>query len=87
MANHKSALKRIKQSEKRAMRNTDRISRIKTFVKKFIAGVKSGESTAASFSTVQSEIMKGVTKGVLHKNAAARKISRLNRMLKVSEAK
>lgn len=87
MANHKSALKRIKQSEKRTVRNTDRISRIKTFVKKFIASLNSGENAAASFSTVQSEIMKGVTKGVLHKNAAARKISRLNRMLKLSEAK
>lgn len=81
MANHKSALKRIQQSKNRTVKNTDRMSRIRTFIKKFIASLQTKEA-AAAFSQAQSEIQKGVTKGVLHKNTAARKISRLNKLLK-----
>lgn len=83
MANHKSALKRIGQNETRAARNRDRISRIKTFIKKFIASLGSPEAEAA-FSAAQSEIQRGVTKGVIHKNAASRKVARLNKLLKKS---
>jgi small subunit ribosomal protein S20 len=86
MANHKSALKRMRQSEKRAALNGSRISRIKTFIKKFISNLGS-ENAASAFSTAQSEIQKGVTKGVLHRNTASRKISRLNKTLKSSELK
>jgi len=86
MANHKSALKRIGQTEKRTASNKSRISRIKTFIKKFIASLGSaGESSA--FSEAQSEIQKGVTKGVIHQNAASRKVSRMNKMLKSSAVK
>ncbi|MDR0555554.1 MAG: 30S ribosomal protein S20 [Holosporaceae bacterium] len=81
MANHRSALKRMRQSERRASLNKSRISRIKTFVKKFIASLGSGNESS-SFSSVQSEIHRGVTKGVLHRNTADRKISRLSRLLK-----
>ncbi|MDR2158365.1 MAG: 30S ribosomal protein S20 [Holosporaceae bacterium] len=86
MANHKSALKRMRQSEKRASLNGSRISRIKTFVKKFISSLGSGEA-ASAFSSAQSEIQKGVAKGVLHRNTANRKISRLNKILKSAEVK
>lgn len=86
MANHKSALKRIRQTEKRTARNGDRISRIRTFIKKFLASLGSADA-GKFFSQAQSEIQKGVTKGVLHKNTAGRKISRLSKMLKVSETK
>jgi small subunit ribosomal protein S20 len=85
MANHKSALKRIRQSEKRTDRNRDRISKIKTFIKKFVNSLESGNA-ASMFSVAQSEIQKGVSKGVLHKNTASRKVSRLSKMLKASEA-
>jgi small subunit ribosomal protein S20 len=86
MANHKSALKRIRQTEKRSALNSGRISRIKTFVKKFISSLGSGEAVSA-FSCAQSEIQKGVSKGTLHKNTANRKISRLSRLLKTAEVK
>lgn len=83
MANHKSALKRVRQTATRTQRNRDRISRIKTFIKKFISSLGSSEAESA-FSAAQSEIHKGVTKGVLHKNAASRKVARLNKLLKKS---
>lgn len=83
MANHKSAIKRIRQTSTRTQRNTDRISRIKTFIKKFIASLGT-PGAASAFSSAQSEIHKGVSKGVLHKNAASRKVARLNKLLKKS---
>ena len=80
MANTKSAEKRVRQNRKRAAINKSRISRIKTFIKKFEVALseKNFELLPAAFSAVQSEIQRGVTKGVMHKNTAARKISRLN---------
>jgi small subunit ribosomal protein S20 len=86
MANHKSALKRMRQNEKRATLNRSRLSRIRTFIKKFISGLGSQEE-GPTFSDVQSEIQRGVTKGVLHRNTANRKISRLNKLLKSAELK
>lgn len=83
MANHKSAVKRVRQTAVRTKRNTDRISRIKTFIKKFVASLGTAES-ASAFSSAQSEIQKGVSKGVLHKNTASRKVARLNKLLKKS---
>lgn len=86
MADHKSAIKRMKQTEVRTQRNRDRISRIKTFIKKFLSALGSAEA-AEKFKTAQSEIQKGVTKGVFHKNTADRKVARLHKMLKTSEMK
>lgn len=86
MADHKSALKRIRQTEIRTARNKDRISRIKTFIKKFVASLQTNEAEA-NFRVAQSEIQKGVTKGVFHKNTADRKVARLNRLLKVARSK
>lgn len=86
MANHKSALKRIKQDKIRTIRNVDKKSRMKTMVKKFFESVSSGEKTAiaSSFRVAQSEISKGVSSGVLHKNTASRKISRLSSVFKAN---
>jgi small subunit ribosomal protein S20 len=84
MANHESALKRARQNIKRAAHNVDRMSRTKTFVKKFTSGLKTNNA-AALFTTAQSEVQKSVSRGVLHRNTASRKISRLNKMLKSAE--
>ncbi|MDR1982522.1 MAG: 30S ribosomal protein S20 [Holosporaceae bacterium] len=86
MASHKSALKRMRQSEKRTSLNRSRISRVKTFIKKFISSLGLKEAGFA-FSNAQSEIHKSAAKGVLHKNTANRKISRLNKLLKSAEKK
>jgi small subunit ribosomal protein S20 len=86
MANHKSALKRIRQNEKRASSNRSRISRVRTFIKKFISSLGTKEAVSA-FSIAQSEIQKGAIKGARHRNNANRKISRLHRLLKSAEVK
>jgi small subunit ribosomal protein S20 len=80
MANHKSAEKRIRQTEKRTAVNRARRSRIRTFVKNVEEAIASGDKNAAleAFKKAQPEMQRGVTKGVLHKNTVARKISRLN---------
>lgn len=79
MANHKSAEKRIRQTAKRTIVNKARLSRIRTFVKKVEAAIAAGDRTAATeaFRAAQPELQRGVNKGVLHRNTAARKISRL----------
>jgi len=79
MANHKSAKKRIRRNQARAEINKSRISRIRTFIKKVELAIVIGDGTAAKLALkeAQPEIMRGVSKGVLHKNTASRKISRL----------
>lgn len=83
MAHTLSAKKRIRQSEKRRLRNRSYKSKIKTLTKKFIAAVNSGDLSVAeeSFKTVSREILKISTKGVIHKNQAARRVSRLAKKL------
>ncbi len=83
MAHTKSAKKRIRQNERRRRINRSRISRIRTFVKKVELAIASGdrEAAAAALRAAQPEVMRGVTKGVLHRNTAARKISRLARRI------
>ena len=84
MANHKSAEKRMRQTERRTAINRARVSRIKTFVKKVETAIASGDksSALAALRTAQPEIHRGVTKGVLHKSSAARKLSRLSARIK-----
>ena len=84
MANHKSAEKRIRQTERRTAVNKARLSRIRTFVKKVEAALEAGDKTTAQAALLaaQPELQRGVTKGVLHKNTAARKISRLAHRLR-----
>ena len=84
MPNKASAKKRLRQTVKKTTENKNRKTRIKTFVKKVEQAIVQGDQAAANkvFSAAQSEIMRGVTKGVLHKNSASRKISRLNSRIK-----
>jgi len=80
MAHHKSAEKRYRQTLRRTEVNGSRVSRIRTFVKKVETALASGnkEAAAAAFEAAQPELHRGVTKGVLHRNTVARKLSRLN---------
>ncbi len=80
MAQHTSALKRIRRDTRQTLLNHSRISRIRTYIKKVEVAIASGDQAAAKTAliTAQPEIMRGVTKGVLHRNTAARKVSRLN---------
>ena len=79
MAHHKSAKKRIRQTETRTERNRARVSRVRTFIKKLEQAIASGNRDVAQQALVeaQPEIHRGVSRGVLHRNTAARKISRL----------
>jgi len=80
MANIKSAKKRARQTVKRTLVNHTRLSRIRTSVKKVETAIASGDKAAAraAFEAAQPELHRGVTKGVLHRNTAARKLSRLS---------
>lgn len=83
MAHHKSAEKRIRQTPKRTARNRSRTSGIKTAVKKAETALAAGEKNAAELlKAAQSEMARGVQKGVMHRNTVARKISRLTKRLK-----
>jgi small subunit ribosomal protein S20 len=79
MANHKSAEKRIRQTEKRTAINRSRMSRVRTFVKKVETAIASGDKSAAqsALKLAQPELHRAITKGVMHKNTASRKLSRL----------
>ncbi len=84
MAHHKSAKKRIRRNDRRAAINRARISRIRTHVKNVELAVASGDKEAAraALQAAQPELHRGVTKGVLHKNTVARKLSRLSARVK-----
>ncbi len=79
MANSPQAKKRARQNEARFAVNKARRSRIRTYLRKVEEAIASGDQTAAAaaLKDAQPELMRGVTKGVVHKNTAARKISRL----------
>ncbi|MCX7645330.1 MAG: 30S ribosomal protein S20 [Rhodobacteraceae bacterium] len=79
MANTPSSKKRARQAVRRTAVNTARRSRIRTFLRKVEEAIASGDkaAAAAALKAAQPELMRGVTKGVLHKNTAARKMSRL----------
>ncbi|OQW48006.1 MAG: 30S ribosomal protein S20 [Proteobacteria bacterium SG_bin6] len=81
MANTPQAKKRIRRNDRRAVVNKNRISRIRTFVKKVESALASGDKSAAQLALreVQPELARGVAKGVLHRNTAARKFSRLTK--------
>lgn len=83
MANTPQAKKRIRRNARRAEVNGNRVGRIRTFVKKAEAALASGNKDAASaaVAAMQPELAKGVAKGVLHKNTASRKFSRLTKRL------
>ena len=79
MANNKSAKKRVLQNEKRRMNNCSRRSSIKTAVKKVLVAIESTTSTNVEvlFNDAQAKIARAKGKGLLHRNTAARKVSRL----------
>lgn len=84
MANSPQSKKRARQTLRRTAVNKARRSRIRTFLRKVEEAIASGDQAAAAeaLRTAQPEVMRGVTKGVLHKNTAARKISRLAHRVK-----
>jgi small subunit ribosomal protein S20 len=84
MANTPQAEKRIRRNATRAAVNKARVSRIRTFVKKVESSLAAGDAAAAAeaLKAAQPEMMRGVSKGVLHKNTVSRKISRLTSRLK-----
>lgn len=88
MAHHKSAKKRIRQTATRTAVNRSRMTRIRTFVKKVEAAIAGGNASEAqaALKTAQPEIMRGVTKGVLAKGTASRKVSRLSKRVKALTA-
>lgn len=79
MANTPQAKKRARQNEARFQINKARRSRIRTFLRKVDEAIASGdkEAATAALRAAQPELMRGVTKGVFHKNTASRKMSRL----------
>lgn len=84
MANTPTARKRVRQTARKTAVNRDRRSRIRTWVKKVEESIAAGDKDGAraALKAAQPEIMRGVTKGVLHGNAAARKVSRLSARVK-----
>jgi small subunit ribosomal protein S20 len=79
MATHKSAEKRIRQTQKRTAINRARISRVRTYVKRVESAIATGDKAAAetALRSAQPELHRAVTKGVMHRNTVARKLSRL----------
>ncbi len=88
MANTPQSKKRARQAERRQDINKARRSRIRTYLRKVEEAIASGnqESAAAALREAQPELARGVTKGVLHKNTAARKMSRLTSRVKALTA-
>lgn len=84
MANTLSAKRRIRRNEARRVVNRDRVSRIRTFAKRVELAILAGDQKAAqeALRAAQPEIHRGVSKGVMHKNTAARKLSRLSARIK-----
>jgi small subunit ribosomal protein S20 len=81
MANTPQAKKRIRRNARRAEINGSRVSRIRTLVKKVESALETGDKAAAqvALTAAQPELARGVARGVLHKNTASRKFSRLTK--------
>lgn len=88
MANTAQSKKRVRQAEVRQDINKARRSRVRTFLRKVEEALTSGNADAAAtaLAAAQPELMRGVTKGVLHKNTASRKMSRLTSRVKALAA-
>lgn len=84
MANTSQSKKRARQNEARYAVNKARRSRIRTFLRKVEEAIAGGDKAVAAeaLRAMQPELMRGVTKGVIHKNTAARKMSRLSARVK-----
>jgi len=88
MANTPQSKKRARQNERRQDVNKARRSRIRTFIRKVEEAITSGDYEAATnaLRAAQPELARGVTKGILHKNTASRKVSRLASRVKALKA-
>ena len=88
MANHKSAIKRARQNEKRRLRNKSSKTRIKNIVKgvRQTVSEKSNETALAELNIAKSIIDNAAKKGVIHRKTASRKISRLSRLVNTMSA-
>ena len=88
MANSPSARKRAKTQEKRRQHNASQRSMVRTYIKKVIAAIASGDAAAASaaYATAVPVIDRMADKGLIHKNKAARHKSRLNAKIKALAA-
>ena len=84
MAHTPSAKKRIRQTKRRTQVNRARVQRIRTFVRRVEKAIASGdkEEARSAFNAAQPELMRGVNKGVVHRNTAARRLSRLSARIK-----
>ena len=84
MANTPGAKKAVRKIERRTAVNRARRSRVRTYLRRFEEAVASGDpaTAKAAFVEAQSELMRAVSKGVVHKNTGARKVSRLSARLK-----
>ena len=84
MANNPGAKKAIRKIAQRTEVNKARRSRVRTFLRRFDEALAAGDAGAAkaAFTVAQSELMRAVGKGVVHRNTGSRKVSRLHRQLK-----
>lgn len=88
MANTSSAKKATRKIAARTAINKNRRSRVRTYVRKMEEALAAGDKSAAeeAFRAAQPELMRAATKGVMHRNTASRKVSRLAQRLKALEA-
>ncbi len=88
MANTKSAKKATRVAARRTIMNKNRVSRMRTSVRKVEEAIAAGDQTAAAAAlhAAQPELMRSAQKGVIHKNAASRKVSRLTSRVKAMKA-
>jgi small subunit ribosomal protein S20 len=84
MANHRSALKKERQIKQTTLINRSRLSRVRTFIKKVEMAIQSGNKSEAQQALIlaQPEMMRAVSRGILHKNTVSRKLSRLSSHVK-----
>jgi small subunit ribosomal protein S20 len=84
MAHHASAKKSIRQTERRSTVNRARISRVRSFIKKVETAIDAGDKKVAAeaLKAAQPVIHRGVRAGVIHRNTASRKLSRLSARIK-----
>ncbi len=81
MANHKSAIKRARQSDERRLRNRTNRTQVKNVVKRVRLAVAGNSVTPQDLDAAKSIVAKAAKKGALHKRTAARKISRLSKLM------
>ena len=88
MANTSSAKKATRKIVRRAAINKNRRSRVRTYIRQVEEALASGDKAAAqaAFKAAEPELMRAATKGVIHKNTASRKVSRLAQRLRVLSA-